>query len=569
VHPDETQCAHSLARRLSRRRCVGLLASSGVVALLAACGNTGAATATTASDTMASATPPAPTSGTAVAPSTAAATTTGTANVAAASTASAASTGSTAASAAAVIKIQTTGAKLPTGPTKFHWVDSGDQKAVFFRAFFPAYHAAHPNISATYDPLPWNEIAKIIPLGVQNGDAPDVYQLPPAVPHAQAIADGWVASLDDIIPNFAAWKAAFPPGSFVTGITDFNGKTYTIPLTTNQRYGTLLLYNLDLMQKAGYDPASKPLTWDEFRAAAKKITSQGGGKTFGLLIEGNQTARFTAWVGGLAEMAFGQGNTMNWQTGQYNYSSDGWLAALDLLLAMKADGSIYPGSLQLNAAQARAQMPVGIAGMLLQGPWNVPQWQLQNPTFKFGVSGQPVPNQGQPFPMGYGPGGSNQLWVYAKSPNKAIAGDILYQLGTLPMQISWADLDGAADPPIFPAALKSSTLDPLSKQTADLFKNMVLTPSPEARNPDVSKVLLEQRHITPDDGQTIQGIYTGQLANPKQAMQDLQNRMEAELNRSIKAAQAKGAKVTRDDWKFGNWDPRKDYTDADYKALKG
>lgn len=562
MDPDDTQDAHIPARRVSRRQCVGLLASTGVIALLAACGTNGAATASTAAAT---ATAPA----TAAASSIATAATTGTTAAIAKSTATASASGSAVASAATAIKIQNTGAKLPTAPAKFHWVDSGDQKAVFFRAFFPAYHAAHPNVTVTYDPLPWNEIAKIIPLGIQNGDAPDVYQLPPAVPHAQAIAEGWVAPLDDIIPNFAKWKAAFPPGSFVTGITDFNGKTYTIPLTTNQRYGTLLLYNLDLMQKAGYDPASKPLTWDELRAAAKKITTEGGGRTFGLLIEGNQTARFTAWVGGLAEMAFGQGNTMNWKTGQYNYSSDGWLAALDLLLAMKADGSIYPGSLQLNAAQARAQMPVGIAGMLLQGPWNVPQWQLQNPKFKFGVSSQPVPNQGQPFPMGYGPGGSNQLWVYAKSPNKAIAGDILYQLGTLPMQTSWANLDGAADPPIFPDATKASTLDPLAKQTSDLFKNMVLTPSSEARNPDVSKVLLEQRHITPDDGQTIQGIYTGQLANPKQAMQDLQNRMEAELERAIKAAQAKGAKVTRDNWTFANWDPRKDYTDADYKALKG
>lgn len=552
--------------RWSRRRAVGLLASSGVVALLAACGSNGNA-ATSVSVTLESGSTA---SAGSAAPKTAAtvATTTSARSTSAART-SATGSQSAAAPAANVIKIQTTGATLPTEKVNFHWIDSGDQKAVFFKAFFAAYQAAHPNITVKYDPLPWNEIAKIIPLGIQNGDAPDVYQLPPAVPHAQAIAQGWVAPLDDIIPNFAQWKAAFPPGSFVTGITDFNGKTYTIPLTTNQRYGTMLLYNIDLLQKAGYDPASKPLTWDEFRAAAKKITAQGGGKVFGLLLEGNQTDRLAAWVGGLAEMASGQGNTMNWKTGQYNYSSDAWLAALDLLLAMKSDGSIYPGSLQLNAPRARAQMPEGIAGMLLQAPWNIPGWEQQNPTFKFGVAGQPVPNQGQPFPMGYGPGGSNQLWVYAKSPNKAVAADILYQLGTLPMQISWADLDGAADPPIFPAAAKASTLDALSKRSAAIFKDMVLTPSPEARNPDVSKALLEQHHVTPDAGQTIQGIYTGQLANPKQAMTDLQNLMEAELNRAIKVAQGKGAKVMRDDWKFANWDPRKDYTDADYKALQG
>jgi len=58
------------------------------------------------------------------------------------------------------------------------------------------------------------------------------------------------------------------------------------------------------------------------------------------------------------------------------------------------------------------------------------------------------------------------------------------------------------------------------------------------------------------------------LGDPKKAMQDLKNRSDAELERAIKAAQAKGAKVTRDDWVFPNWDPMKYYTDADYAALK-
>jgi multiple sugar transport system substrate-binding protein len=466
------------------------------------------------------------------------------------------------------IKIQDTGAKLPTEPVTFRWIDSGDQKAVFFKQFFPAYQAKHPNITIKYDPLPWNEISNIVPLGIQNGNVQDVFQLPPTVPHAQAVRENWVSPLDDIIPNFQAWKKQFPKGAFVEGITDFNGKSYTIPLTTNQRYGTLLLYNLDYMQQAGYDPANKPLTWDEFRDAAKKITKAGGGQYYGLILEGNQTARFSAWVGGLAEMAGAAGGEMNWKTGQYNYTSDQWIAAIELLLAMRDDGSILPGSLSLNAPQARARMPQGVAGMILQGPWNIPIWQADNPGFKFGVASQPVPNKGTPLPMGYGPGGSNQLWVYAKSPLKAVAGDILYQLGTPEMQRTWADIVGAADPPIFVEASKEAKLDPLAKKALALFEQqMRLNPSPEARNPDVAMVLLEQKRVTPDPGETIQGIFTGQLKDVKGAMKDLQDRTEAELQRAIKAAQDKGAHVSREDWVFPNWDPTKDYSDADYAAL--
>ena len=150
--------------------------------------------------------------------------------------------------------------ELPTEEVTFRFVDSGDNQAVFFRQFFPAYEAAHPNITVQYDPLPWNDIAQVVPLGVQNGNAHDVFQLPLSVSGAQAVREGWVAPLDDIIPNFAAWKEAFPPGAFVQGINMFDGKAYGLPHNSNRRYTTLLLYNAAYMAEVGYDPASKPLT---------------------------------------------------------------------------------------------------------------------------------------------------------------------------------------------------------------------------------------------------------------------------------------------------------------------
>ncbi|MCB0133446.1 MAG: twin-arginine translocation signal domain-containing protein, partial [Caldilineaceae bacterium] len=62
---------------------------------------------------------------------------------------------------------------LPTDAVTYRWLDSGDTKAVFWREFFEKYETAHPNISVEYDGLPWNEIAKIVPLGVQNGNLHD------------------------------------------------------------------------------------------------------------------------------------------------------------------------------------------------------------------------------------------------------------------------------------------------------------------------------------------------------------------------------------------------------------
>jgi multiple sugar transport system substrate-binding protein len=264
---------------------------------------------------------------------------------------------------------------------------------------------------------------------------------------------------------------------------------------------------------------------------------------------------------------------INWKTGRYQFTTDQWLAAVDLLQGLKADGSIFPGSMSLSEAQARAQFPTGVAGMILEGPWVIPQWPAINKDFKFGVASQPVPNNGKPTPLTYEETGANQEWVFAKTPYKAIAGDLFSYIGTDDGQYALMIATQGNLQSIFPAvadrAAKSQKLDPNATKALKLFEDQIrLGPMPEVRNPDASKVQLELRHVQPDRNETVQGIITGQLPDARKALQDLEDRMNAELDRAIGAAKAKGANVSRDGWVFSNWDPTKDYTEADYKALK-
>lgn len=470
----------------------------------------------------------------------------------------------------ATIIIPDPGVALPTDEVTFRWLDSGDQKAFFFRDhFFPAYQEAHPNITVQYDGLPWNEIAQVVPLGVRSGNAQDVFQLPLNISEAQAVREGWIAPLDDIIPNFEAWKAGFPPGSFFPGITDFDGKTYALPTATNKVTNTLF-YNTEYLERVGYDPATTPLTWDEFRAAAQAVTEQGQGNYYGLIIEGNQTGRWSTTISELARLggAVAGSSNIDWRTGEYIYTSDQYVAAIELLLALRDDGSVFPGSLSLNAPQARAQMPQGVAGMILQGPVNIPQWQRENPEFAFGVASLPIPARDAPALLTYDPGMRAPFFVYAESPNQTIAGDILSYLGTLEGQTVWGAFVGLSEPPIFPEARQALADDPLTRKALELYDQQLrLGPEPSVRNPDAQLVYLEMTSLTPDVGTTIQGIYAGQLSDPRAAMQDLQDRSEAELERAIASAQTKGAQVSRDDWVFSNWDPTRDYTEEDYAAL--
>jgi len=552
---------------LPRRTALRLLGGAGLTAALAACGGTSPAPTASSGGGASGAPSTAPSAAPSAAPSVAptAASSVGT-------TATAARATGTAASGGAGIVLPKTGATIPSEKVTFRWTDSGDSKSVFFKQYFSTFQSTYPNITFQYDGLPWTEIAKVVPLGVQNSNAPDVFQVPLTVPTFQAVKEGWVAPLDEIVPNFAQWKAAFPPNSFFEGINVFGGKTYTFPRSTSKRTNNLVFYNLDYMQAAGYDPASKRLTWDEFRAAAKKITEAGKGQYFGLITGGNQASRWADTVNGLAQVAGASSiGNIDLKTGEFTFTRDQTVAAIELLLALKSDNSVFPGSVSINEAESRSRVAQGLAGMVFAGEFASPLWIRDNPNFKFGVAATPAPNSGTPLPMSYQIGANHQ-WLYAKSgaANRTVAGEIFYFLGTEAGQTSFVTITDGSDPAAYDKANQQAKIDERTKRCYTFNEQLLrLGPMPVVRNAGVTQVLLERKAVTPSFGEVIQGIFTGQVRDIKAAMRDVQDREEKELERAIKAAQGKGATVSRDDWKFANWNPTKDYADADYKASKG
>ncbi len=458
----------------------------------------------------------------------------------------------------------------PTGTVNLRWVDSGDQKAVFFNAFFPVYEQKHPNVHVTYDGTDWNTIQQELTLGLRNGTAPDVFQLPLTITTAEAVANNWIAPLDDFVPHWPQVKAAFPIGTFAAGVTDFGGKTYAYPFTSNQRLPNGLFYNTTYLERAGYDP-NKILTWEEFRAAAKKATQQGQGRYYGVIIGIAQTGQITGWVDTLAEMAGahggawpaenGVGGPFNWKTGTYNFTTDIYQEAVELLLAMKSDGSFFPGTVSLTAPQARGEFPEGVAAFILQGPWNIPAWKKTNPSLKFGFNLPPQKDPNNIWPLSYGPGGSNTWLASARSTALPVVGDIFRYLGTLKGQIEWADYDGAGDPPQFRQAVSHVHLDPISAKALELgYKWTVLRPDPELKTSGVAIVNEVMVPPTPNWNDTLVGLFTGQITAPvKTVLKGLQDRYTTALEQAIKTANARGANVSMDDWIFPDWNPRVAY----------
>jgi len=400
------------------------------------------------------------------------------------------------------IRIQNRGAPLPSGQVTVRWLEAGPgPRTTFFKQYFAAYKQAHANITVQFDSLPAPDRDQAVQLGFQNGNAPDIFELPSTITGAQAVREGWVAPLDDVIPDFAAWKAAFPAGAFLDGITTFGGKTYTFGIYSPKQYTTLTFFNSAYLQAAGYDPSAAPLTWDTFRAAARKVTAQGVGKYYGMIIGAKEITILPNFVRNLGRMAGpALGDDIDWKTGRYAFTSDGYLAAIDLLMALVKDGSIFPGSVSFSGADARDRMAQGAAGLWLSGTNGVANLKAA-PNLAFGIGSQPIPNSGTPQPLTYTPGVSGNFWLYAKSGAPTVGGDLLAYLGTVEGQTTFQAINGAGQPALFPQADKAIELDPRTRKGFNFFEQqMRMGPSPLVRNPDIEQVFAEQKRLTPDFG---------------------------------------------------------------------
>lgn len=458
----------------------------------------------------------------------------------------------------------TSGAPLPKKTATLRWIDSGDTKADFFRAFFPQYEKKHPNLTVKYQGVSWNLITQEVSLGLHNGTAPDVFELPPSITAAQAISNGWLGAVDDIIPNWPEVKKRYPAGVFANGVTDFNGKTYGMPFSGNGRIGSIFLYNADYAKKAGYDLANTVLTWDELRAFAKKCTKQGNGKYYGIIFGLTQSGGLSNIVDTLGEMAgiHGKPGGIDWRTGKYNFTHPLVEPLVELFLGMKSDGSVFPGSASLDQPGARNRFPQGDAAIIFQGPWNIDPWKKDNPSFNLGLNLPPQRDPKHIWPLTYGPGGSDTWWYSSKTTVGPWIGDIFAYLSTLKGQAQYADYNGAGDPPAMPQAIKGAKLDALNQKALKLGTDYtVIAPQPAVRNPDVAKVYEAQKPAQPDYDQTLDGLFTGQIkTSVATAMKGLQQRYDKSLDDAIKLARSRGAKVSREDWVFADWDPAKPYT---------
>ena len=454
--------------------------------------------------------------------------------------------------------------ELPTEDITFRWLDGGGNRKLYQEPLFAAYQEKHSNITVQYDGTNMDTLNETVPLGVRNGTAPDVFAIGNKIKHRTAIDSGWCQPIEDVVPDFEAWQSAFPEGSFVPNVHVFDGKVYSFPLTGSGDITEMIIHNVSLLEKAGVDPERDIATWDQFRAAAKKIAESGKGQYYGLM---NSRTPVKIADGLLSTVGFQGG--LDLTTGEYAYDADDVFDVVDLLLAIHSDGSFWPDFAGISAADARGRMPNNVAGLQVDGPYSIVEWEQAD--FEFGMGLMPTREAGDSYTCSYNYGGGSNVFVFAEAKYPNVAGDLFSYMGSIEGQVQLVLQARGALKPSHPDAMQQAIdsggdIDPNFTQVRELSDQVMrVGPEPVVRNADVAMV--EEKPVKPGWSDLLGGMLTGQVSDIKAELRTLTDQLNKNLDTAIAEARADGADVSREDFVFPNWDQSVDYTQADYDAL--
>lgn len=149
---------------------------------------------------------------------------------------------------------------------------------------------------------------------------------------------------------------------------DASSKIYGLP-TGNYSLG--LVYNRALFTQAGLDPDKPPSTWDEVRAAAKKISALGNGITgYADYSKNNEGGwHLTSWIYSMGGDVAAQAANGSWKAA---FNGDAGRKALQTLHDMRwTDQSMGTRQL-LEISDVQKLMGAGQLGMYMAGPDNIP-----------------------------------------------------------------------------------------------------------------------------------------------------------------------------------------------------
>lgn len=433
--------------------------------------------------------------------------------------------------------------------------------ALFTKDIFANYMQGHSGVKITRREMEAPDLGQALQLAKRSNQLPDVFSIAGLDSAAAALVDEkWFQPIGEL-----ADVAGSPVAEYLyDGIHRYDGKIYTFPVFSGRVHDAIPWTNTELLKAADVDPDTSPATWDDLRSTAKTLTKKTPDDAYGLVIPTKDPSYLAALVTRLAQTA-GAAGSIDWHSGEYAFTGQPFVDAIEYLLALQSDKSVHPSSPSMGPRDARARFAAGQAAVYPWGAWIIGGLNVDEPEAVkrgIGVWHVPTPQTKRNFVYS-GPAGG-PFWVASSSQHAKLAADVMLQLSTVEVQKKLAETMDV--PPVLLDQVAASDAHPTYKKNVTFMQDDVrIAPAPEVGSPAVAQVLASMRDVHPDLGEITQTALTDKKADYRKALKKLTDAMTKERDRACAEVTKKGNKITADAWAFGNWDRTADYTPDSYQ----
>lgn len=270
---------------------------------------------------------------------------------------------------------QTTAAGEQQEGVKVLNVWSRDNVAKLLETPVKQFNDSHPNIQVKMTSVPAASFSEQFATAVASKSLPDVVTIDLVL--APYFAS--VGAFKDISSAYGALPYKDQLNANMVNEGKYNGKQYALPLSADV---SALIYNKDHFKEVGLDPEKPPVTWNEFRDYAKKLTVKDRyGFVYSASVPGTLMFTFLPFL---------------WGNGGSITSDDGKEVLVDKPESIEAlkfmsdltnvDKVVPPGSPTYSGQQAYDAFTSGKASMIVYGNFKVSDLNLNFPNINYGVA---------------------------------------------------------------------------------------------------------------------------------------------------------------------------------------
>lgn len=254
----------------------------------------------------------------------------------------------------------------------------------------------------------------------QAGKLPDIYGiLLEMKDFASFIKAGHVEDLTPYMDEDGGrWRKTFYPVGLAMNTFPADNRygvkpgVYGVPIDINN---IQLLYNTELLRKAGWDPAKLPETWADFLRLGDMLKKAG---IPGLVSGWGEIWMVHCFAANYAWNILGQDAIIATIRGEIPFTDPRWLAVFDLFRQMKEHGLFAAGIVTMINKEAEQSFANGRGAIAFNGSWGVNVYEGMNPDLAYAVALPPRVNLDSPMSIW---GGTTSFVVNARSPRAAEA----------------------------------------------------------------------------------------------------------------------------------------------------